>query len=68
MAIVQINRKQQSEVIATKEVGEHLAKLLTTPLVAPYSNHIVAQEITLLGCLDELISQRANREGINDEQ
>jgi hypothetical protein len=68
MAIVQINRKQQTKAIDTKEVGEQLAKLLISTSVAPYSRHIVAQAITLLECLDELISQRTNRKGINDEQ
>jgi hypothetical protein len=68
MTIVQINRRQQSEVIDTDEVGEHLAKLIISHSFDPYSNHIVNQAMTLLECVDELLSQRANRKGINDEQ
>jgi hypothetical protein len=67
MTIVQINRRQQSEVIDTEAVGEHLAKLIISHSFDPYSNHIVNQAITLLECVDELLSQRDNRKGINDE-
>jgi hypothetical protein len=68
MTIVQINRRQQSEFIDTEAVGEHLAKLIISHSFDPYSNQIVNQAITLLECLDELLSQRAARKGINDEQ
>lgn len=68
MTIVQINRRQQSEVIDTEAVGEHLAKLILSHSFDPYSSEIVNQAITLVECLDELLSQRANRKGINDEQ
>lgn len=68
MTIVQINRRQQSEVIDTEAVGEHLAKLIISHSFDPYSSEIVNQAITLVECLDELLPQRANRKGINDEQ
>jgi hypothetical protein len=67
MTIVKINRRQQSEVIDTEAVHEHLAKLIISHSFDPYSNQIVSQAITLLECLDELLSQRTNRKGINDE-
>jgi hypothetical protein len=68
MTIVQINRRQQSEIIDTEQVSQHLAKLLITRSFDPYSNDIVNQAITLLECLDELLYQRDNTKGVNDEQ
>jgi hypothetical protein len=68
MTIVQINRRQQSEIIDTEQVSQHLAKLLISRSFGPYSNDIVNQAITLLECLDELLYQRDNTKGVNDEQ
>ena len=68
MTIVQINRRQPSEVIDTESLYEHLAKLVIRHSFVPYSNQIVSKAITLLECLDALLSKRANRKEINDEQ
>jgi hypothetical protein len=51
MPLIQITNIQKNEVINIEEVREHLAMLLLSPSFDPYSNHIVAQAITLLSVL-----------------